>query len=132
MAEAADPALTAAAELFNRARYLAAHEVLDDLWEETEGEAADFYKGLIQAAICLHHWQEGNPAGARKLYQGHRRCLAAYLPRYRGVDVEAFLRSMQAALAPLLRSKSGEEPAFDEAARPLLLLEPEQAQPGAP
>lgn len=125
-----DHDLAAAVDLFNRARYLAAHEVLDDLWEETQGEAADFYKGLIQASICLHHWQEGNAAGARKLYQGHRRCLAAYLPRYRGVDVEGFLAAMQAALAPLLRARAGEEPPFDEAARPRLELGAEGAQPG--
>lgn len=127
----ADSDLRAALELFNGARYLAAHEVLDDLWEATQGEAADFYKGLIQASICLHHWQEGNAAGARKLYQGHRRCLAGYLPRYRGVDVEGFLLGMQAALAPLLRARAGQEPAFEEAQRPRIAFAPEEAQPGA-
>ena len=43
--------------LFNEAKYLAAHEVLDDLWEDTQGASEDFYKGLIQACICLHHLQ---------------------------------------------------------------------------
>lgn len=117
------PALAAAFDLFNRGRYLAAHEVLDDLWEETQGEAADFYKGLIQAAICLHHWQEGNPAGARKLYAGHRRCLAAYLPRYRGVDVAGFLAAMQRALAPLLIAPPGAEPPLEPDAMPRLAIE---------
>ena len=119
-----ETALRAAFELFNRGRYLASHEVLDDLWEATQGEAADFYKGLIQAAICLHHWQEGNPDGARKLYAGHRRCLAGYVPRYAGVDVTAFLDAMQAALTPLLVAAPGEEPALDLARMPRLSLEP--------
>jgi predicted metal-dependent hydrolase len=108
------------AELWNRGSYLAAHEVLDELWEATEGPDADFYKGLIQAAICLHHWQSGNAAGVRKLYQGHRRCLAAYLPRHLGLDVEAFLSGMQNALKPLLRAAAGAEPAFDAVAVPRL------------
>jgi predicted metal-dependent hydrolase len=120
---AAPPALAAAFDLFNRGRYLAAHEVLDDLWEGTEGEAADFYKGLIQASICLHHWQEGNPDGARKLFAGHRRCLAAYVPRYRGVDVAGFLGAMQRALAPLLAAPPGQEPPPDPAAMPRLAIE---------
>jgi predicted metal-dependent hydrolase len=117
------PALTAAFELFNRGRYLAAHEVLDDLWEETQGEAADFYKGLIQAAICLHHWQEGNAAGARKLYAGHRRCLAGYLPRYRGVDVAGFLEGMQRVLTPLLVAPPGAEPPLELDRVPRLAIE---------
>ena len=115
-----EPALTAAVDLFNRGRYLAAHEVLDDLWEATSGEHADFYKGLIQAAICLHHYQEGNPDGARKLYRGHRRWLAPYLPSHLGLNVEAFLASMQTALDPLVRSRPGDEPAFEDCRPPRL------------
>lgn len=123
----AEPGLIAAADLFNRERYLASHELLDELWEATEGEAADFYKGLIQAAICLHHWQEKNPEGARKLYSGHRRCLSGYLPSYRGVDVAGFLLSMEAALAPLLRARPGAEPPFGAAPPPRLKFVDEQA-----
>ena len=67
----------AAVELFNDGKYLASHELFDELWEATESAGADFYKGLIQAAIALHHFQEGNLEGATKLYGGHRRFLAA-------------------------------------------------------
>jgi len=122
-AQPARPALRAAFGLFNAGKYLAAHEVLDDLWEETSGEAADFYKGLIQASICLHHWQDGNPDGARKLFAGHRRCLAGYLPSYAGVDVAAFLADMQRALAPLLVARPGDEPPLDVEAMPRLVFE---------
>jgi len=100
-------ALRAAATLFNGARYLAAHEVLDDLWEATEGPEADFYKGLIQACIALHHFQKGNLEGAAKLYRGHRGLLAAYLPRHAGLDVEAFLEGMARALRPAVRREEG-------------------------
>ena len=50
------PTFVAAIELFNEGRYLASHELFDELWEATEGPDADFYKGLIQAAIALHHY----------------------------------------------------------------------------
>ncbi len=129
MASAADPALRAVAELWNRGSYLAAHEVLDELWEATEGPDADFYKGLIQAAICLHHWQSGNAAGARKLYQGHRRCLAAYLPHHLGLDVEGFLAGMQGALRPLLTARVGAEPKLDAHLMPRLVFQG-TAEPG--
>lgn len=97
------PTLAAAVELFNAGKYLAAHELLEELWEETQGPESDFYKGLLQAAIALHHLEQGNLEGAARLSRGHRRCLGAYLPRHRGLDVAAFLEAMQRALrvAPL-------------------------------
>jgi len=115
--------LQAAVRLFDSGRYHAAHEELDELWEATSGPDSDFYKGLIQAAICLHHWSEGNLEGARKLYSGHRRYLAAYLPAHRGIDLAAFLASMQRALAPVLRARTGEAVPFPNDARPRLATE---------
>lgn len=126
MAEAASAedevgrALKRAAALFDAARYHDAHEVLDVAWERATGRDGDFLKGLIQACIALHHFQAGNLDGARKLYSGHRACLAPYLPAYRGVDVAALLAAMQAALLPVVRARAGAEPRFEEAERPHL------------
>jgi len=116
--------LEAAITLFNRGSYLAAHECLDDLWEATEGADADFYKGLIQASIALHHFQSGNLDGAAKLYTGHRRFLAHYLPSHRGVAVAEFLADMQACLAPVLARAPDEEILFESERRPLLTVLP--------
>ena len=116
--------LVRAAELFDAGEYYAAHEVLDEVWEQAPPDEQDFFKGLIQACIALHHHQQGNPDGARKLYSGHRRYLGRFLPRHRGVDVAAFLEAMQAALAPVVRARPGEEPPFDPALRPRMGLQP--------
>jgi hypothetical protein len=112
--------LRRAAELFNAGEYHAAHEVLDELWESTHGEAADFYKGLLQACIAMHHYSRANLDGARKLYRGHRQYLAPYLPSYLELDVQGFLASMQATLQPVVRARPGGEPAFEPAKRPRL------------
>jgi predicted metal-dependent hydrolase len=112
--------LARAAELFNAAEYHEAHEVLDALWENSSAQDSDFFKGLIQAAIALHHYSLGNADGARKLYSGHRQYLGPYLPRHRGLDVAQFLARMQECLAGVLRSRPGSEPPFDPARRPLL------------
>ncbi len=110
--------LQAAVELFNAGRYLASHELFEELWNGTEGADSDFYKGLVQAAVALHHFQAGNLAGAARLYGGHRRCLAGYLPTHSGLDVAAFLRGMQACFSPLLGQASGV--AFEPERRPRL------------
>jgi predicted metal-dependent hydrolase len=116
--------LARAAELFNAREYHAAHELLDELWERAAQADSDFLKGLIQAAIALHHASRGNPAGARKLYSGHRQYLGRYLPRHLGLDVAAFLGGMHAALAPILRAPPGAEPPFDVALAPRLEFDP--------
>jgi hypothetical protein len=117
----ADATLRAAVELFNAGRYLAAHELFEELWEASEGADSDLFKGLIQAAIALHHLEHGNLEGAARLYSGHRRCLAGYLPTHRGLEVAGFLADMQAFLGPLLRPGPPDGPARAPAApRPLL------------
>jgi predicted metal-dependent hydrolase len=113
-----DPTFAAAVALFNDGRYLACHELFEELWESTEGPDSDYYKGLLQAAMALHHLQKGNLAGAAKHYAGHRRYLARYVPAHRGVDVEALLRALGRALAPAL--VNGANAAFSLEERPLI------------
>ena len=45
--------LREATRLFNAGEYHAAHEVLDELWEATQGPDADFFKGLLQASVAI-------------------------------------------------------------------------------
>jgi predicted metal-dependent hydrolase len=114
------PELSDCVELFNAGRYHDAHEAFEELWLAGEGADADLYKGLIQASICLHHLAQGNLAGARSLYRGHRRYLAAYQEDGRGLDVARFLADMQAFLRPVLRAAEGETVPFDAARAPRL------------
>lgn len=109
-------------DLFNAGEYEDAHEEFEMLWLSTQGPDSDFYKGLVQAAIALHHFQRGNLEGAAKLYTSHRRYLAAYLPAHRRIDIRALLEEMQAILRPIVRRGSGAVPRFDAERRPWLRL----------
>lgn len=106
--------------LFNRGEYMEAHETFEQVWVSSHDAETDFFKGLIQSSICLHHFSRGNPDGAKKLYSGMRRLLAGFLPAHRGLDVEGFMTSMQDTLRPVLRARAGDSPAFDLSDRPLL------------
>lgn len=110
-------------ELFNAAEYEAAHEQFERAWLSTHGPEADFFKGLIQASIALHHFRRGNLDGAAKLHSGHRRHLAAYLPSHRGVAVDELLAAMQQAFRPVLRRRPGDSVEFDPALRPRIRRE---------
>jgi uncharacterized protein len=54
-------------ELFNRAAFFEAHEVLEDVWRAAAPPQKKFLQGLIQVAVALHHHSRGNVAGARSL-----------------------------------------------------------------
>ena len=52
---------------FNRHEWFECHETVEDLWIGEVGEVRNFYQGLIQIAVALHHWRNGNFGGAVSL-----------------------------------------------------------------
>ena len=82
-------------ELFNQGEYFDCHEVWEGLWIEETGEDRRFYQGLIQAAVALHHLENGNLVGARKLVESSAGYLCGYRPQHAGLDVEAFLEALR-------------------------------------
>ena len=121
--EDAERHLREGVRLFNAGEYRAAHEEFERIWLSGAGDA-DFFKGLIQAAIAMHHFEQGNFAGAAKLYGGHRRYLAGFLPRHRGIDVAAFMESVRRTLEPVVRRSADRQPALEPNARPRIVLDP--------
>ncbi len=67
--------------LFNRRDFFEAHEVWESLWMECSGDEKKFMQGLIQAAVGLCHFVNGNTRGAQKLYRSSR----DYMQRYPAV-----------------------------------------------
>lgn len=99
-----DPRYGRGIDSFNAQAYFQAHEIWESVWMEETGVGKDFYKGLIQFAVCLHHFRNGNTRGARKLCVSGSRYLDNYRPWYLGVDVNRLLTQMQACCAELLAS----------------------------
>ena len=55
---------------FNAAQWYECHETLELLWISATGEVRNLYQGIIQLAIALHHWRNGNFSGALSLLDG--------------------------------------------------------------
>ena len=100
-----DPLYLQGVAYFNACEFFAAHEVWEDLWKNYSGERRLFYKGLIQAAVALHHFGNGNIRGAKKLYHSSRSYLEPYRPRHLGLDLEKFFAELEACFAPVLASQ---------------------------
>jgi uncharacterized protein len=101
-AEDYDPLFVEGVEYFNRCDFFEAHESWEHLWTDYQGPSRKFYQGLIQVAVCLHHFGNGNLRGARKLYQSSRGYLQEYRPFYEGVDLEKLFAQLEVCCAPML------------------------------
>lgn len=102
MSEAYDPRYLAGIEYFNACDFFEAHEVWEELWQEIQGPDRRFFQGLIQVAVCLHHFGNGNLRGAVKLYYSSRSYLQNYLPLHQGLDVEKFLSEFERCCESIL------------------------------
>lgn len=93
--------------LFNECEFFEAHDVWEELWSDYQGPSRKFFQGLIQTAVCLHHFGNGNTRGARKLYHSSRAYLSEYRPRHLGLNVDRLLDEMTRCCSEIL--DSGEE-----------------------
>ena len=91
-------------EKFNECDYYECHEVWEELWTEYRGESRKFYQGLIQAAVALYHFGNGNIRGARKLHKSVHGYLESYGPHHLGLDVVGFLAAFDTCLADVAAS----------------------------
>lgn len=89
---------------FNDCDFFEAHEAWEELWTDYQGPSRKFYQGLIQVAVCLHHFGNGNARGAIKLYHSSRAYLQQYPAHYEGVDVAKLLADLQRCCQDLLAS----------------------------
>jgi hypothetical protein len=97
-----DPRYLAGIVLFNRGDFFEAHEVWEALWMETAGEDKRFYQALIQAAVGLCHFCNGNQRGAVKLYRSSRDYMERYGSPHLGLDQRQFWTDMERCFGPLL------------------------------
>jgi hypothetical protein len=103
--------------LFNRDQFWHAHEAWEDAWKaETDPEIRLFYKGIIQTAAALVHWQKGNPKGLHRNWAKARGKLS---------QLPAVLMSLP--LPPLIAAMDAFEEAEGRGLEPprLILLPPE-------
>jgi predicted metal-dependent hydrolase len=100
------PLYLAGVQFFNAGDYFEAHEAWEELWQETAGPDRRFYQGLIQTAVGLLHFCNGNLRGALSLYRSSQDYLRPFQPQYLGVNLAAFSEQLAACFAALLSSSA--------------------------
>ncbi len=100
-----DPRYLQGIEHFNACDFFESHEVWESLWADYQGPSRKFYQGLIQAAVALHHFGNGNIRGARKLYYSTVNYLQPYAPWHEGLDLQQFLATFHDCFTEVLASQ---------------------------
>lgn len=120
-----DPRYLAGITLFNRGDYFEAHEVWESVWMSQSGPDKQFYQGLIQAAVGLCHFCNGNVRGALKLYHTSRDYLGRYPSPHLGLDWQAFWKQMEKCYGELLAAENPDRSLeVDEELLPTIELNP--------
>ncbi|MBA4018589.1 MAG: DUF309 domain-containing protein [Pirellula sp.] len=99
-----DPLYLKGIEFFNTCEFFESHEAWEELWQEDFGPSRKFLQGLIQAAVALHHFGNGNIRGAKKVYYGSCGYLEPYRPKYQGLDLDKFLAEMKTCFTEVIAS----------------------------
>ncbi|MEO2022261.1 MAG: DUF309 domain-containing protein [Pirellulaceae bacterium] len=100
--DAYDPRFLDGVRYFNLRDFFEAHESWEDLWTDYQGPLRRFYQGLIQVAVCLHHFGNGNMHGTRKLYYSSVAYLEKYGAHQDGVNLVQLLAELKACCQPVI------------------------------
>lgn len=81
---------------FNEGEYYECHDLLEEIW--LADRQNNFLKGLLQVAVALYHYGNGNILGAKKLFTTAYKYLQKYQPVYWDVEIEHILEYIENAL----------------------------------
>ena len=98
-----DPRIEESIQLFNAGEFFQCHDVLEDFWGELTCPEKPMFQGLIQAAVALFHFEEGNLGGARKMFTSCRVYLNPFSPSCGGIDIERLLAELQLCFTVLMQ-----------------------------
>ena len=85
-------------ELLRAGEYLAAHEELETAWRAAPRDERDFFQGLVHVAVAWYQAGRGRRIGTERQLAKAIRRLGPYAPSHRGLDLDALLAQLGAAL----------------------------------
>lgn len=111
--------------LFNEASFFEAHEVWEDAWRESDGDARLFLQGLIQIAAGFVKLQRGQPRGLLVLLDQGAAKLQGLAPSSWGLEIGVLLDEVAAWRAIAARMLETGDKTYEAGALPRLRLRPD-------
>jgi len=81
-------------QLFNTGSFWEAHEAWEHGWRVSKEPITTLYKGLIQTAAALVHWQRGNTRGLERNWYKARPKLVAVLALTQLCEIASLITAM--------------------------------------
>ncbi|MDT3426906.1 hypothetical protein J2Z22_002440 [Paenibacillus forsythiae] len=107
-----EPLYVAYLVYFNRDRdYFECHEVLEELWLSRNRDP--LYKGLLQIAVGLYHFRNGNVRGAMIMLEGSAAKLKAYPEITLGIQLGKLVREAEIYVRQLKDHDKRPQPYYD-------------------
>lgn len=78
-------------EQFNQQQFYDCHDTLEAIWMNANQAEKNFYQGILQIAVALHHLSNLNGRGAVILMGEGINRLRTYHPTYAGIDIETLM-----------------------------------------
>ena len=102
-------------DLFNRAHFFDAHEVLEDVWREAplHTPSRRHLQGLVQVAVAFHHQSKGNHVGARSVLERAMRNISGADSSFPDLDLDRLRADLACWREHLDHSDSPSEPKLD-------------------
>jgi len=107
-------------DLWNHRQHFECHEVLEDLWLDTNGPQKAFYQALIMACAAFVHLQRRNLDGAVNLLVSAHNHMEQFPPRYMAFPVREFLDLLETWHAKVELMKAVNEVNFTPQQLPLI------------
>jgi predicted metal-dependent hydrolase len=93
--------LAAGLACYRNQEFFETHEHWEDVWNQLVDPERLFLQALIQISVAMHHYRQGNRAGARSLLQRALQKLDRYPERFGGIDVANLRNDARAWLLAL-------------------------------
>jgi uncharacterized protein len=81
-----------------RGEFFAAHEELESAWRAAPPGERNFFQGLVHVAVAWYQAGRGRPVACASQLRKAQRRLQGFAPAHAGVDVDAVLAQVDAAL----------------------------------
>ncbi len=94
--------------------YFEVHELLEELWRRHDGEQSKFYQGLLQAAVSLYHYGNGNFHGAKLLARQSTAMLVKLPANFHGIDLGRFRDDYARVVSPVVEERKDLKPLAPE------------------
>lgn len=105
---------------FNGRDWYDCHETLEELWLGETGEVRNFLQGVLQIAVSLHHWRNGNHGGAVSLLESGVTYLNRVSAACLWVDVAALIADSDLLRVALVQLGKEKMDSLDQALIPLI------------